>query len=69
MPDRLGQSVRPSSCQDCGANSPYLINEPQFDGSQRWVCEHRYACEARQMLTAGEPVEKAAAHAQQRRPW
>lgn len=52
-------------CADCGARNPYLVPDP--DG--RMVCEHRYACEARQMLQAGESVEKAAAHAQQPRPW
>lgn len=31
-------------------------------------CRHRRACEGRQMLQAGEPVEKAAAHAQGRKP-
>ena len=28
------------------------------------VCRHRKACEARQMLAAGEPSWKAASHAQ-----
>ena len=27
-------------------------------------CHHRRACEARQMLHRGEPIDKAAAHAQ-----
>jgi hypothetical protein len=53
-------------CADCGAANPYLID---FGDDGRLVCEHRYACEARQMLTAGVPVAEAAAHAQQRRPW
>lgn len=57
--------MMPSRCADCGADSPHLIKG--FD--DRWVCEHRYACEARQMLAAGESVEKAAAHAQKPRPW
>ena len=66
MTEHLGQSVRrPERCADCGSANPQLIED--FDG--RWVCQHRYACEARQMLQRGEPVEKAAAHAQQRRPW
>jgi hypothetical protein len=61
----MGQSARSDRCADCGARNPQLA--PDYKG--RWVCQHRYACEARQMLAAGEPVEKAAAHAQQRRPW
>ena len=55
----MEQTVRPDRCEDCGARNPHLI---EILG--RWVCEHRYACEARQMLAAGEPPEKAAEHAQ-----
>ena len=62
--------VMPSSehCADCGAENPDLVRV-DAGGEVRTVCAHRYACEARQMLAAGEPVEKAAAHAQQPRPW
>jgi hypothetical protein len=55
-----------SKCADCGAANPYLID---YDGDGRMVCEHRYACEARQMLKAGASSAEVAAHAQQRRPW
>jgi hypothetical protein len=46
--------------RDCGSKNPYLVD---YMGDGRMVCEHRYACEARQML-----ADEAAAHAQQRRP-
>jgi hypothetical protein len=48
-------------CADCGARNPYLVQR-----GDEWVCTHRSACEARQMLVAGEPVEAVAAHAQNR---
>jgi len=51
-------------CIECGAP----IRHPFLTGGLD-VCEHRYACEARQMLARGESVEKAAAHAQKPRPW
>lgn len=57
---------RPNKCEACGSGSPYLI----YDGlDEQWVCEHRHACEARQMLTDGAPSSVAAAHAQQGRSW
>lgn len=43
-------------CPHCGAPNQPFTKE----------CRHRRACEARQMLQAGVPVEKAAAHAQRR---
>lgn len=47
--------VAPAKCVRCGIKltNPWVT-----------VCPHRRACEARQMLQRGEPVEKAAAHAQ-----
>ena len=62
--DRIGLMAE-ASCADCGAAHPYLTPDP--DG--RMVCEHRYACEARQMLQQGISPEDAAAHAQKPRPW
>lgn len=38
------------ACADCGAANPYLMD----DGDGRMVCEHRYACEARQITAMGE---------------
>jgi hypothetical protein len=58
--------MTPDKCADCGSKNPYLVD---YMGDGRMVCEHRYACEARQMLAEGRPVSEAAAHAQQRRPW
>jgi hypothetical protein len=45
------------TCADCGARNPYLVADPEG----RMVCDHRPACEARQMLRDG-------ASAEQRRP-
>lgn len=57
---------KPKACEDCGARNPYLTFEPGWedDDDGRWVCEHRRACEGRQMLAAGAPVADAARHAQ-----
>lgn len=46
-------------CADCGAP----IHDPWLTGGLN-VCEHRRACEGRQLLAAGHPVAVAAAHAQ-----
>lgn len=45
----------PVRCTDCGAANPHLR-----DGR----CDHRRACEARQMMAAGVPSHEAARHAQ-----
>jgi hypothetical protein len=50
-------------CADCGSRGQqwsHLIER----GEDEWVCKHRRACEARQMLTAGASSAEAAAHAQ-----
>lgn len=49
----------PTLCRDCGLGSPGGTHL-RIDGR----CKHRRACEARQMLNRGEPIEKAVAHAQ-----
>jgi hypothetical protein len=48
------------TCADCGARNPYLVADPEG----RMVCDHRPACEARQMLRDGATAEHAARHAQ-----
>jgi hypothetical protein len=52
-------SSRVARCEDCGAANPHLVRTVG-----RWVCAHRFACEARQMLAVGVPAHRAAAHAQ-----
>jgi hypothetical protein len=54
-------------CADCGIEDDWTADFIEVDG--RIICRHRYACEARQMLTRGEPIEKVAEHAQKARPW
>jgi hypothetical protein len=57
---------RPKKCEQCRAGNPYLT----YDGlDEQWICEHRHACEARQMLADGAPSSVAATHAQQGRSW
>lgn len=43
-------------CRACGTANPYL--------TPAGVCQHRRACEARQMLRSGSTVAAAADHAQ-----
>jgi hypothetical protein len=47
------------ACLACGMVSPSGTHL-----NKRGVCRHRRACEGRQMLSAGVPVESAAAHVQ-----
>ena len=56
--EQFGEKAR---CVQCGQP----IRDPFLTGGLN-VCEHRRACEARQMLAAGEPIERVAAHAQGR---
>lgn len=55
---------KPDRCEDCGAKNPYLVDWG-FD-EPHWVCEHRNACEARQMLADGASIKAVADHAQGR---
>jgi hypothetical protein len=47
-------------CACCGAANSQLVK----DTAGNFVCRHRRACEARQMLQRGESPVQAAGHAQ-----
>lgn len=52
-------NCNPTPCTDCGMASP---GGTHLNSSG--VCSHRKACEGRQLIGIGFPVEAAAAHAQ-----